>query len=126
MAGDARFLPLVKQILPDLQVTVLQYLNGSLPGGRSGSFFDHINQCVWNWPGVAGQEHNPSGGGCQPLTQALLFGEANAVAQLCQMAGDAACASEFAATAIKFQQRLLKLWNKSIEAFDTLMSPQPP
>eukprot|EP01046_Picozoa_sp_COSAG06_P091057 COSAG06_NODE_37353_length_436_cov_0.824926_1_plen_80_part_10 len=80
MAGDARFLPLVKQILPDLQVTVLQYLNGSLPGGRSGCFFDHTNNCVWNWPGVAGQEHTPSGGGCQPLTQALLFGEANAVA----------------------------------------------
>ena len=35
-----------------------RYLNGSLPGGRAGSFFDHANDCVWNWPGVAGQERS--------------------------------------------------------------------
>jgi hypothetical protein len=122
VAGEARFLPLVKTLLPNLQLEVMKYLNGSQP---RASFFDYTNDCVWNFPGNAGQEHNPAGGGCQPLTQALLYGEAAAVAELCALAGDSACAAEFKAQALAFQARLLKLWNAQINAFDTLMSPQP-
>ena len=125
VAGDARFLPLVKKLLPGLQDLVAKYSNGSLPGSHAGSFFDHDNDCVWNWPNNAGQEHNPAGGGCQPLTNAMMYSEAASLSQLCELAGDAACAASFGQTAAAFRTRVYRLWNAQIEAFDTLASPQP-
>eukprot|EP01052_Picozoa_sp_SAG31_P039132 SAG31_NODE_5362_length_2587_cov_2.129823_1_plen_661_part_10 len=125
VAGDIRFLSLVKRLLPGLQDLVAKYSNGSLPGSHAGSFFDHDNDCVWNWPNDAGQEHNPAGGGCQPLTNAMMYSEAASLSQLCELAGDAACAASFGQSAKAFRKRVYRLWNPQIEAFDTLASPQP-
>ena len=118
-------LPRALALLPNASAILLRYLAGELPPAAR---YDAANACVWNSPGDEGQENAISGPGCRPLVQALLSGEARAMAALCGLAGNATCAAAFAAAADAFQAALLRLWSPALGFFATLQgaAPGPP
>ena len=121
--GAARGMPLALALLPNASAILSRYLAGELPPSAR---YDAANACVWNSPGDEGQERSISGPGCRPLVQALLAGEARAMAALCSLAGNATCAAAFTASAGAFQDALLRLWSPSLGFFATLQGGPPP
>ena len=115
-------LPRVQALLPNATAILSRYLAGELPPHAR---FDAEHACVWNSPGDEGQENSISGPGCRPLVQAMLAGEARAMAALCGLAGNASCAAAFAAAAGAFQAALLRLWSPALGFFATLQGAQP-
>jgi hypothetical protein len=113
----AAALPLISVLLPNASAMLDLFGNGTHP---PGSAFSANHDCMFNVPGNEGQERTISGPGCRPLVQALLFGEADALSELCAAAGDAACASRWAAAAAQWRARVLVLWNPALASFDTL------
>ncbi len=124
VAGLPANLPLVSSLLPNATALVASFMSGALPGGGA-SAGGGPNGCVWNSPGNEGQENSLSGPGCRPLVQALLYGEAAALARLCGLAGNASCAGDFSARAAAFRAATLSGWNANISFFDTLRGPRP-
>ena len=112
----ASALPLLAALLPNATDAFRAFANGTKP---PESAFSAPNDCLWNVPGNEGQERSISGPGCRPLVNALMFGEADALAELCAAAG-APCAAEFAAEAARWRARTLALWNPALGGFDTL------
>jgi hypothetical protein len=115
-------LPRALALLPNASAILSRYLAGQLPPNAR---YDAANACVWNSPGDEGQENAISGPGCRPLVQALLAGEARAMAALCSLAGNATCAAAFTAAAGAFQAALLRLWSPSLGFFATLQGGKP-
>ena len=124
VAGRAASLPLLASLLPNASALALSFMDGVLPGGGN-SAAGGPNGCVWNVPGNEGQENSASGTGCRPLVQALLFGEADALSGLCELLGNATCATAFAQRAAAFRAALMAQWNPAISSFDTLRLPRP-
>ena len=113
----AAALPRIAALLSNMSANLAAFANGTHP---PGSAFSRAHDCLWNVPGNEGQERTISGPGCRPLVNALMFGEADALAQLCAAAGDAACAAQWAAAAGQWRERVLALWNPALGSFDTL------
>jgi hypothetical protein len=124
VAGAPANLPLVASLLPNASALVAAFMTGELPGGGA-SAGGGPNGCVWNSPGNEGQENSLSGPGCRPLVQALLYGEAAALQQLCTLVGNATCAADFAAHAQAFRAATLAQWNPGLSSFDTLRMARP-
>jgi hypothetical protein len=116
---------LLKEVVPAYKLQFAQYATGALPGNHGASDFSSEHDCLWNEPGNEGQEQSISGSGCRTLIQSVMYGEASALAELCTAIGDTAGAAEMAAEAEKWQRRVLALWNKKIDSFDTLRMPHP-
>ena len=122
-SGDAA---LLRATVPAYKAQFLQYARGQLPAANAGFSAEH--DCLWNAPGNEGQENSLSGDGCRTLVQSMMFGEADALAELCAAIGDAAGEAEMGAEAARWQRRVLRLWNANLSSFDTLRfaySPPP-
>ena len=118
---------IVKEVVPSYKGQFLSYANGTLPDHNA--HFNPEADCLWNAPGNEGQEQTISGPGCRPLVQSMMYGEANALAALCDAIGDTDGAAEMATEATKWQRRVLRQWNKNLSSFDTLRvgaGPKPP
>ena len=115
-------LPHTLALLPNASAILSRYLAGELPPAAR---YDTANACVWNSPGDEGQENSISGPGCRPLVQAMLAGEARAMAALCTLAGNATCAAAFTASAGAYQAALLRLWSPTLGFFATLQGARP-
>ena len=118
----AAALPLMAALLPNATENFRAFANGSSPGG---SAFVATSNCLYNVDGTEGQERAISGAGCKPIANSLMAGEADAIADLCAAAGDAACAAEFAAEAARWRERALALYNEELAFFDTLKTSPP-
>ena len=118
----AAALPLMAALLPNATANFRAFANGSSPGG---SAFVASSDCLYNVDGTEGQERAISGAGCKPIANSLMASEADAIAELCAAAGDAACAAAFAAEATRWRQRALALWNADLSFFDTLKAVPP-
>jgi hypothetical protein len=108
---------LVAAVLPDMITQFKQYAAGALPVQNAN--FNEVHDCLWNAPGNEGQENTISGPGCRPLVQSVLYGEAAAISALCSVVGNTSCFQEFGSEATLWRNRLLRLWNPSLQSFDT-------
>ena len=115
---------LVSSMLPNAADLFRAFANGTLP--PSGAAFDTENDCLWNRPGNEGQENSISGAGCRPLVQALMTGEADAMAELAAAVGKSQLAAEFTEAATIWRNRTLRLWNANLSSFDTWVNAAPP
>ena len=121
--SNSIFISILQNIVPNIASIMERYMNGYLPGNAA---YDSVDDCIWNVPGNEGQENSISGPGCRPLVQALLYGEAKALVELCTIIQNTTCITEFTNQKLKFQQRLLNLWNANITGFDTWRIASPP
>jgi hypothetical protein len=116
---------LLREVVPAYKTQFAQYASGALPSNHGNSQFSSEHDCRWNAPGNEGQEQSISGPGCRTLVQSVMYGEASALAELCEAIGDTAGSAQMTAEALKWQRRVLGLWNSNISAFDTLRMAHP-
>jgi hypothetical protein len=109
LSGD---LSVVVEVLPSYIGQFEKYAKGELPAENAA--FSTESDCLWNAPGNEGQENSLSGAGCRPLIQSMMFGEANAIKELCAIIKNSSCVERFSAEAERWRGILLRQWNPNI------------
>lgn len=87
--------------------------------------FSREHGCFWQYADRDGQEHSIGGDGCRPLLNAVMYGEAAALAAIAGVAGDFEGTSRYQSDAAQWRSALLALWSSDLDFFVTRAVPRP-
>ena len=97
--------------------------------GYPGRYLDNRTAgrapCWWQVDDRDGMEFSISGSGCRPTINAIMFGEARAIAELATMLGNRTIANRFEAWTALSRRATLDLWNADIDSFAVVPLPPP-
>jgi hypothetical protein len=90
-------------------------------------YFSAQYGCLWHYSDREGQENSVGGDGCRPVSNSVMYGEANALAMMSAAVGNATAATAFEKEALFWRGVVTqKLWSEELGFFVTLTVPQPP
>ena len=94
----------------------------TVPGAKAG---DVAGECLWQACHDDGEENSIGFDGCRPSINAAMYGEANALATIATLLGDAPAAAEMAREAARWRTALHALWSPALNFFVTRTLPPP-
>jgi hypothetical protein len=110
--------------------TLVQHIFPALVNKNYWTFLnENYNEeygCFWHPSDREGQENSVGGDGCRPVSNSVMFGEADSLRQMAAMLGNTTAAKTFAEEAVFWREVVTeKLWSKELGFFVTLTVPKP-